>query len=136
MSNYDDTIVGVAAVSIAIDDADNVFLLGNFGYNGDFVYWVKLSSVGVADPIWMGTTGVVRFTCPAGVTEITITPVYDNGDGTGFSTGEPTSTVSVTPNTTYPITFSTGTFDEILVLGSIFTWLHYNTDTILISWVE
>lgn len=71
------------------------------------------------------------WTCPAGVTEVTIQPIDSSVNPTQAS-----STVTVVPNTTYisVINSSSYSFNNPNTLGSIFTWS--GSSNLLITWTE
>ena len=71
------------------------------------------------------------FLIPAGVTEITVQPVDSSGNPT-----QPSSTISVVPNTNYVITINSGSysFNNPNTLGSIFSWTA--SSNLLITWTE
>lgn len=76
-----------------------------------------------------GNTAV--FAIPAGVTEVTVQPIDNSGNPT-----QPSSTISVVPNTNYVITINSSTwaFNNPNTLGSIFTWS--DGSNLLITWTE
>ncbi len=72
------------------------------------------------------------WTCPSGVTRITVQPVSSTG---GTNTQSSCFIVDVVPDTTYVIT-ETLNFGSIYMyaLGSVFDW--YNYDKLLIIYME
>jgi hypothetical protein len=72
------------------------------------------------------------WTCPAGVTEVTLMP----SDSSAVPTGLPVRVVTVTPNTTYTITINSTTYSlgSANTFGSLYSWSASTHLTMI--WVE
>lgn len=95
---------------------------------------VRNNMAGINNNGYIITNNVIPFgawICPAGITEIVVTPCSSLGVSEGAS-----RTIRVIPNTTYNITINSGSYviNNANTFGSLYSWT--GSSYIELTWVE